>query len=122
LTDGHAGDSHVYYLEVSWAESLRRHATRAQSADFTPEQMRDWFVPGDTLGVPGEHVVPPSSTLDETVELIFRTSSPGHGARRRSLPGALPALPQPRRVGGVNPTPDREAGTIESRPHDPYGR
>jgi len=59
----HRGDSHVYYLDVAFAETIRRHATRPQAADFTPEQMRDWFAPGDVLGIAGEHVVPESSTL-----------------------------------------------------------
>lgn len=75
LIAGHPGRSHVYYLDVSWAETLRRHATRPQAADFTPAQMRDWYVPGDLLGVPGEQVVPESSAFAETVEMILRTSA-----------------------------------------------
>jgi hypothetical protein len=74
LITTHPGSTHVYYLDVPFAETLRRHATRPQAADFTPEQMRDWFSPGDVLGVPGEHVIPDSPTLDETVDHILRTS------------------------------------------------
>jgi hypothetical protein len=74
LIAAHPGDSHVYYLDVPFAETIRRHATRPQVADFTPEQMRDWFAPGDVLGIPGEHVVPETSALAETVALVLRTS------------------------------------------------
>jgi hypothetical protein len=75
LIAGHPGRSHVYYLDVSWDETLRRHAMRPQAADFTPEQMREWYVPGDVLGVPGERVVPESSSFEQTVETILRTSA-----------------------------------------------
>lgn len=73
LISAHPGESHVYYLDVSWAESLRRHETRPQ--DFTPAQMHDWFLARDLLDVPGELLVPESSTLDETVATIMHTSS-----------------------------------------------
>jgi predicted kinase len=70
----HPGSTHVYYLDVSFAETLRRHATRPLAADVTPEQMREWFSPGDALGVRGEHVIAESSALDQTVDYILRTS------------------------------------------------
>jgi hypothetical protein len=41
----HRGGSHVFYLDVSLDESLRRHATRPQAADFTGAEMRSWYLP-----------------------------------------------------------------------------
>lgn len=90
LIAGHPGGSHVYYLDVSWAETLRRHATRPQAADFTTAQMRDWYVPGDLLGVPGERVVPESSSLAETVEAILRTSGLGQAPAVGPCPARCP--------------------------------
>jgi hypothetical protein len=43
LITAHAGRTSIYYLDVSFAETLRRHATRPQATDFTPEQMAAWY-------------------------------------------------------------------------------
>ncbi|MGX6607982.1 kinase [Micromonosporaceae bacterium Da 78-11] len=75
LVADHPGRSHVYYLDVSLDETIRRHATRPQAADFTAEQMRAWYAPRDVLGLPGELVVDESSTFAETVETILHTSA-----------------------------------------------
>jgi predicted kinase len=74
LLDRHAGRSHVFYLDVSYEETVRRHAMRPQAADFTPEEMRSWYAPRDLLGRPGEHVVPESSSMHDTVALITATA------------------------------------------------
>lgn len=74
LFAGHAGDVHVYYLAATFTETVRRHDTRPQADQFTPAQMQDWFIPDDHLGTPGELVIPESSTLDQTVDLILTHS------------------------------------------------
>ena len=74
LIKGHPGPSFVYYLDVSFAETLRRHATRPQASQFSAEQMHEWYIDRDTLGTPGEHVIGESSTLTQTVDHILRSS------------------------------------------------
>lgn len=74
LIAAHAGRTSVYYLDVSLAETLRRHATRPQAAEFTPEDMASWYVEHDLLGVPGERVIGETSPSDGTVEFILTTS------------------------------------------------
>ena len=74
LLDRHAGRSHVFYFDVSYDETVRRHATRPLSAEFTPEQMREWYAPHDLLGAAGEHVIPESSGFEDTVGLITARS------------------------------------------------
>ena len=66
----HDGETHLFYLDVAFSETLRRHATRPQAGDFTGEHMRAWYRPRDVLGLPGERIIPESSTQDETVALI----------------------------------------------------
>jgi len=70
-----ADESYVFYLDVSFAETIRRHATRPQASEFTPEQMRTWYEAQDTLGTDGEHVIPESSTSTETVDFIVSTTA-----------------------------------------------
>jgi adenylate kinase family enzyme len=74
LIDQHSGASNVFYLNVSFDETVRRHQTRAETVTFTPEQMRDWYVPEDLLGIDGEHVIGETSTLEQTVDTIVRIS------------------------------------------------
>jgi hypothetical protein len=49
---------------------VRRHATRDQAREFTPEDMRGWYLPDDRLGVPGEQLVTASAALEDTVQRV----------------------------------------------------
>jgi hypothetical protein len=71
LVADHRGRTGVYYLDVSFDESLRRHATRPQAAEFGPEHMREWFCARDLLGLDGEQLIPPASSLQDTVGCIL---------------------------------------------------
>jgi predicted kinase len=71
LNRDHLGISRFYYLDVSMDETLRRHATRSQAAEFGPDDMRQWHRPGDLLSEIQEHVIPETSTLHETISLIL---------------------------------------------------
>ncbi|ABW12070.1 conserved hypothetical protein [Parafrankia sp. EAN1pec] len=70
LLHAHRGRSFVFYLDASLEETLRRHATRPQAAEFSGEDMRGWYLSRDLLGVAGEQVVPDHFTLDRTVAFI----------------------------------------------------
>lgn len=74
LRAGHQGPTHVFYLDVSFEETLRRHTTRPQAADFTPEQMKDWYVHRDLLHCADEHIVSEASSEQQTLEFIARTA------------------------------------------------
>jgi hypothetical protein len=64
----------VFYLDVSFDETVRRHATRPLANEVTPEQMLGWYEPHDVLRIPGEHIVAESSTFEETVAYILDAS------------------------------------------------
>jgi len=74
LRDGHRGRSLFCYLDVSLAETLRRHLTRPQADEFTAEQMSGWYAAYDVLGWPDELVLPETTGLDEAVEVIAAAS------------------------------------------------
>jgi predicted kinase len=71
LAGDHIGLSRFYYLDVSMAETLRRHATRPQAADFGPDDMRSWYRQRDLLAGICESIVPESSSLAQTTALIL---------------------------------------------------
>lgn len=72
LRDDHLGTSVFYYFDVAWEETLRRHETRPQSAEFGVGEMRKWYRAGDQLGFGNdERIIPQTSTLDEIVHRIL---------------------------------------------------
>ncbi|XVU28975.1 AAA family ATPase [Actinoplanes sp. CA-054009] len=85
LVEAQPGAS-VYWMDVSFEETVRRHGQRTEPIPVTAEQMRGWYAPMDLLGVPGERVVPEASSFEETVATIL------HGS---GLAGAAPETPCP---------------------------
>ena len=71
LRRDHEGRACFYYLHVPYDETLRRHATRAQAAEFGHEQMSGWYRELDLLPGGIERVIPADSTLDATVRQIM---------------------------------------------------
>jgi adenylate kinase family enzyme len=71
----HRGTTHVFYLDVSFEETLRRHGTRPQATDFTAADMRRWYKPWDLLGFDDEHVVPEASSMEATIARIAATAN-----------------------------------------------
>jgi hypothetical protein len=69
LVDRHR--AYVYFLDIPFDETVRRHATRAKAGAFDADAMREWYRGHDPLGVPGEVIVDESSTLDETVRRVL---------------------------------------------------
>ncbi|KUG52411.1 hypothetical protein AVL62_13820 [Serinicoccus chungangensis] len=78
----HDGPTCVSYLQVPLEETLRRHERRPLRAEVEPAQLRDCFVPDDTLGLEGEVVIDAGSlTLEETVRHLLRITD---GMRSRA--------------------------------------
>lgn len=65
------GESFVYYFDIPFEETLRRHATKPNSHEFGEEEMRRWWRDKDFLGVPNEQVLDHSQFADEIVERIM---------------------------------------------------
>ena len=66
----HPGPTHVFYLDVPLEETVRRHGTRPLGAELPVDKLREWYVPSDTLGVPGEVVLHGDDDLASTVRQI----------------------------------------------------
>jgi hypothetical protein len=81
-----AGSAWAYYLDVPWAETLRRHATKPQAAEYGESEMRRWYRERDLLLGGLEQVIPDRSALDETVRRIMAESDLGDGRERPEGP------------------------------------
>jgi adenylylsulfate kinase-like enzyme len=67
----HPGPAYAYYLDAPFAETLRRHATKPQAAEYGETEMRAWYRERDLLPGGIEHVIPHSFTLEDTVTRIL---------------------------------------------------
>lgn len=76
LIDEHRGPSFVYYYDLPFQETVRRHATKANSHEFGSTEMAAWFVERDLLGVPGERIIGPEQTQEATVAWILADAFP----------------------------------------------
>ncbi|MFR9722477.1 AAA family ATPase [Streptomyces sp. MS19] len=72
LRRDHRGLTRHFYLDVPFAETLRRHATKPQAAEYGEREMRSWYRPLDLLPGGMETVVAAASTLAETVDRVLR--------------------------------------------------
>jgi predicted kinase len=85
LTVDHRGRTLPVYLDVPFVETVRRHATRPQSQEFTADQMRSWYAAGDLLGVPEELVIGAEPDADAVVRRILdQIDFPEPPVRRRT--------------------------------------
>nr|WP_269856931.1 AAA family ATPase [Streptomyces sp. RPT161] len=70
LAQDHRGHTHHYYLDIPFAETLRRHTTKPQRDEYGEAEMRAWYRSRDLLPGGMETVIGADSTLDETVDRI----------------------------------------------------
>lgn len=71
LADDHRGHTHFYYLDVPFEETLRRHATKPQAAEYGETELREWYRPRDLLPGGVETVLGADSALTDTVERVM---------------------------------------------------
>jgi len=70
LMDSAPCKSHVFYIDISIEETLRRHKTKPIASEVTEEKLRSWYQPKNYLDVPNEIIINETSTLEEIVKLI----------------------------------------------------
>lgn len=71
LVASHSGPHHLVYLDLSLDESLARHAGRRLSKDVPADRLREWYLPRDLLGFPGEVVLDANISLPALVGQVM---------------------------------------------------
>lgn len=66
-----ATDSRFYAFDLSFEETVRRHARRSQASEFTPDQMREWYRDRDPLPRAVESPIKPDEALVDIVQRIL---------------------------------------------------
>lgn len=70
LISRHAGPAHVFYLDTSLEETLRRHPGRPLASEVGPERLREWYRERDLLAIRGEIVVDGTLAPQETLAVL----------------------------------------------------
>jgi adenylate kinase family enzyme len=71
----HAGENYIFYFNISFEETLRRHSTRdIKPLEFGEKEMREWYLTAHKSNHDLEQVIPESFSLEETVQFIKERS------------------------------------------------
>jgi adenylate kinase family enzyme len=62
----------VYYYDIPFEETVRRHQFKPNCADFTAEDMKKWWNENDLLGIKGEKSITKEASLEESIEMICK--------------------------------------------------
>lgn len=72
IIDDFGGESHVYYFDVSFEETLRRHETKLiEKNEYGEAEMRSWWRDKDYLGLRTEKLIPEHMSKEQIIEIIY---------------------------------------------------
>lgn len=71
LLEDHRGRTHCYYLDIDFAETVRRHATKPQADEYGEVELRDWYRPRDLLPDGAESLIGAADSLAGTTDRIM---------------------------------------------------
>ncbi len=61
----------IYYFDISFEETLRRHSAKPNAHEFGEKEMATWYRKKNVTGFSGEKLIPESFSLEETVRMIM---------------------------------------------------
>lgn len=67
----YSDNTYVFYMDVSFEETLRRHDTKPKRLEYGEEKMRQWWLEKDYLNVANEYIIPEKYEVEETVTHIL---------------------------------------------------
>jgi guanylate kinase len=71
IIKAHPKESYIFYMDISFEETLRRHDTRKDKVDKrTEEDMHGWFKLASPMNNFDEIIIPENYSQDETIEKI----------------------------------------------------
>ncbi|MEN8252024.1 MAG: zeta toxin family protein, partial [Patescibacteria group bacterium] len=65
-----SSESYIYYFDISFDETLRRHKTKHNAYEFGKKEMKEWFKEKDVLNFSGEKVLGEELSKEQLVEKI----------------------------------------------------
>ncbi|MEK6453879.1 kinase [Caldifermentibacillus hisashii] len=63
--------AYVYYFDLSFEETVKRHNSRTKKIEFGEHSLRAWWIPNDYLGVDNETILTNEMSPNEVLQLIL---------------------------------------------------
>jgi predicted kinase/NTP pyrophosphatase (non-canonical NTP hydrolase) len=113
----HPGRSAVFWMDVSFDETLRRHAGRPGMAHISAETMASWYAADDLLGVDGEQQIAQESTVEDSVSAILHGSGLVEAAALTPCPRLCRRCAEKRGPAAGDLRPGTRPGVVTSIDH-----
>ena len=68
---GWGDNAYVFYMDVSFEETLRRHNTKPKRHEYGEEKMKEWWLEKDYLSLPNEYIIPEEYDVAKAVDYIL---------------------------------------------------
>jgi adenylate kinase family enzyme len=72
IFDTHPNDNYFFYLDIDFDESIKRHDTRPEKAEFGINEMKKWREYATPTGFTCETIIPQESSAEATVASILK--------------------------------------------------
>jgi len=74
----HTGSCYIFYFEISFEETVKRHLTKEGNYTYGKAQMREWYPAACKSGHNLENIIPEEYTIEQTVKHILNISGFEH--------------------------------------------
>lgn len=71
LVRDHAGETACFYYDIPFDETVARHASKPQAAEYGAEMMREWYRDRDLIPALNEHIFGPEVSQDAAVRTMM---------------------------------------------------
>ena len=71
LRADHVGQTASYYFDIEFNETVERHATKTQAAEYGEAEMASWYHPYDLLPGMAEEIITESTSVDQIVTRVM---------------------------------------------------
>jgi adenylate kinase family enzyme len=70
----HPKDNFIFYFDISFGETIKRHRTKPNKDEWSEADMKDWYNPRDFMGYEFEYVIEEKSSKNEIIKKIKKTA------------------------------------------------
>jgi predicted kinase len=63
--------TYIYYFDISFGETLKRHSTKVNAKEFGEKEMKDWWKEKDYLGLENEKIFTDRMSENDILEMIL---------------------------------------------------
>jgi len=74
LLEAHPEENYFFYLDVGWDETVKRHLTRPEKAEFGLEAMQRWWNYASPTNHTAETIIPETASKEETIRIIGKVA------------------------------------------------